>query len=98
MTQADKKFLVLSKQYDTKSQVFGYSRKESKSSFCDPKVSKQTFESRVAPANAQIATNTQSVYSHNISDKLKYLQIKDILDEDLVGDILSPQPDPLDIY
>jgi hypothetical protein len=36
--------------------------------------------------------NCQSVNSHNISDKLKYMQINDIMDDEMVADILSPQP------
>ena len=32
--------------------------------------------------------NTKSVNSYNISDKLKFMQIKDIMDDDLVADIL----------
>ena len=36
--------------------------------------------------------NCQSVNSHNISDKLKYMQINDILDDEMVNDILSPVP------
>lgn len=68
------------RKFETQSQVFNFSRKESKCSIENkPMLRKQSI-------------NCQSVNSHNISDKLKYMQIKDILDDEMVNEILSPIP------
>lgn len=56
------------KKFETQSQIFSISRRESKIDL------------------RKSSVNTQSVNSHNIGEKLKYMQINDILDDDVLGE------------